>query len=165
MTSASASTAASPTPNVTGKQINGKRIVVEIEQLYNLVQSLHRSCGNVYLAVEPKRNGFGVTFEWQCDRCKQDFTFRTWIGQRSDVVCPGRKYSRTQAGMNLELQEAAEDEAMFASRFTKFCIKADIVHPTEKNARDMERWWPSICQQSLSDHLPSAPVSLRKHNF
>ena len=36
--------------------------------------------------------------------------------------------------MNLELMEAAEDEAMCASRFMNFCTKADIVHPTEKNA-------------------------------
>ena len=49
-------------------------------------------------------------------------------------MCPGRKHSRSQAGMNLELMEAAEDEAMCASRFMNFCTKADIVHPTEKNA-------------------------------
>ena len=41
--------------------------------------------------------------------------------------------------MNLELMEAAEDEAMHASRFMNFCTKADIVHPTEKNARQVEK--------------------------
>ena len=41
--------------------------------------------------------------------------------------------------MNLELMEAAEDEAMCASRFMNFCTKADIVHPTEKNARQVEK--------------------------
>ena len=41
--------------------------------------------------------------------------------------------------MNLELMEAAEDEAMHASRFMNFCTKADIVHPTEKSARQVEK--------------------------
>ena len=41
--------------------------------------------------------------------------------------------------MNLELMEAAEDEAMCASRFMNFCTKAGIVHPTEKNARQVEK--------------------------
>ena len=113
-------------PNITGVQLNGKRIVVEMKQLCDFVQSLHRSCGNLCLSAEPVRRGFGVAFEWRCDRCNQPFSFCTWIGQRSEVVCPGRKHSRSQAGMNLELMEAAEDEAMHASRFMNFCTKADM---------------------------------------
>lgn len=136
--SKSLTAASADRPNITGVQLNGKRIVVEVKQLYDLVQNLHRSCGNLYLSAEPVRRGFGVTFEWRCDRCNQPFSFCTWIGQKSEVVCPGRKHSRTQVGMNLELVEAAEDEAMYASRFMNFCTKADIVHPTEKNARQVE---------------------------
>ena len=44
-------------PNITGVQLNGKRIVVEMKQLHDFVQNLHRSCGNLCVS---RPSQFGV---------------------------------------------------------------------------------------------------------
>lgn len=128
---------------ITCNQLNGSRRVVEIEKEWDMFWRLHvpfcKEGSKLELSTEPSRKGFGTKETHHCTGCNNSFSYRTYYEQRSEVIEPGRSHSRRQPGINLDMAEAAEDEAIGLSNLIGFCVKADIVHPLEKNMRPTQR--------------------------